>query len=276
MATTVNGRRIDDETIHAEAEKMRPEFERAFADEDPVAREKRLMAWARENAVERVLLRIAAEADLRPLDEAKAAQTVEALRGEPGLPADEALLRKEVETRLKTERLLEEAADTAAAPTDADCLAYYEGHRDEFRSPEMIHASHIVKHPNRFKPPEVVEEELRAMRSRVEAGEDFAALADGESDCQDRGGDLGWFPRGHMVEEFEEVVFGLKPGEMSDVFATRFGFHVVKVLERRPAGSMPFDAVKETIRAQLAEDRRSAATDAYFDGLREKATIEEA
>jgi len=104
---------------------------------------------------------------------------------------------------------------------------------------------------------------------------DFAELADAHSNCHDPGGDLGWFTRGQMVEEFENTVWKMKPGEVSEVFATRFGFHVVKMIERRPAGILPFEEVVEHVRRRVTEELRDRAVEAYLDSLREQATIEE-
>jgi len=91
--------------------------------------------------------------------------------------------------------------------------------------------------------------------ARLKAGEDFRTLADQESDCKGNGGDLGWFTRGVMVEEFDDVVFETSPGECSSIFETRFGLHMVQVLEKRPPGIRPLSEVYDEISKFLGRSR---------------------
>lgn len=93
-------------------------------------------------------------------------------------------------------------------------------------SEEQIHAYHILVE---------TEEEAKAVLSRLQSGEDFAALAkelSKDTGSAEKGGDLGWFPRGVMVEPFEEAAFALQPGQISEPVKTDFGYHVIKVVER--------------------------------------------
>jgi len=81
--------------------------------------------------------------------------------------------------------------------------------------------------------------------------------------------------RGQMVEEFEDVVFNLSPGQVSDVFRTRFGFHIAKVYDRRPASIPALKDVKKQVTAEVQEQLREQALGDYLDALRAQATIEE-
>jgi len=276
MPITVNGQRIEDDAVRAEAERMRPEFERTFADEDQAQREERLQEWARENAIERVLLEQAARADAEPLPEEQLADALDQARRRAGDDADEAQLRQEVELNLRVGRLLERAAAQAPEPTDEQVRAYYDENREAFHAPERIHAAHIVMHVDADNPPEVAEAKLRKAQKRLETGDDFGQIADDDSDCEDPGGDLGWFPRGHMVEEFENTIWNMKPGEVSDIFATRFGWHIVKMIEKKPAGLVPFEEVEDLAREHAQQQLRDEAVEKYLDSLREQASIEEA
>ena len=139
----------------------------------------------------------------------------------------------------------------------------------------QIHAAHIVKHVDNLVPPEVAEAELRKAQGELEAGADFAETAVKHSDCPEDGGDLGWFPKGQMVEEFDDVAWSMKPGQTSDIFATRFGFHIVRMIDRRPAAPYALEEVEDQIRKYLADQMREEAVETFLDGLREKATIEE-
>jgi parvulin-like peptidyl-prolyl isomerase len=107
-------------------------------------------------------------------------------------------------------------------------------------------------------------------------GASFETVVDKYTDCADSGGDLGFVSRGQMVEEFEDVVFNLGEGQISDVFRSRFGFHIAKVYTRQPAAVPPLEEIKDQVTEAVNEQMRSAAIDAFIDQLRSKATIEEA
>jgi len=275
MAIIVNGERIEDETIHDEAERMRPEYEKAFADEAPAAREAKLQEWARDNAVERVLIEQAARADTDPLPDDAIQQTLEAARENAGESKSEDELRAEVDLHLRVGRLMDGVVEGVPGPSEETVAAFYEEHKKEFMAPERIHAAHIVMHVDANTPPEVAEAKLREARKKLEAGADFGEVADTLSDCQDAGGDLGWFPRGHMVEEFENTVWKMKPGETSDIFATRFGFHIVRMIERKAAAPYTLDEIEDHVREHLTAQMRDQAIETFLDGLREKAAVEE-
>ena len=276
MAIIVNGQRIEDETIHDEAERMRPEYEKAFADEPPEAREAKLQQWARDNAIERVLIEQAAKADTGPLPEEEFQKVIEAAKASEGESKSEEQLRQEVDLHLRIQRLMEGVAEGVPEPSQEAVAAYYEEHKKEFMAPERIHAAHIVMHVDSGTPPEVAEAKLRDARKKLEAGADFGEVADTLSDCQDPGGDLGWFPKGQMVEEFENTVWKMEPGQTSDIFATRFGFHIVRMLDRKVPAPYTMDEVGDHIREHLTAGTRDQTIETFLDSLREKATIEEA
>ncbi len=95
------------------------------------------------------------------------------------------------------------------------------------------------------------------------------------ADCPGRGGDLGFFPRGQMVEEFEEVVFVMQPGEVSPIFRSPFGFHIAKLYERVPAGTRDLQDVKAQISQTLHEQKRQRAIEQFLDKLMNSAKVEE-
>ena len=274
MAILVNGERIDGQAIHDEAERMRPQFEQAFAEEAPAGREARLQEWARDNIIERTLLEQVAKADPRPVTPEEVDAAIRGTGREPDatVPAD---VRANVELSLRARRLLDEQGKDLPPPADEAVRAFYEEHIKEFTLPERVHAAHIVKHVTPCKPPEVCEEALRKAKAELEAGAEFAVLAAKYSDCPENGGDLGWFARGRMVEEFENTVFKMKPGETSDIFASRYGFHIVKVFDRKPAGPAVLEEVAEYIRSRLVADGHNAAIEKFLDGLRDAAKVED-
>jgi parvulin-like peptidyl-prolyl isomerase len=140
-------------------------------------------------------------------------------------------------------------------PTRKEVDLYYKTHRSKFYAPERVRALQIVKNGEGSFERESAFSALQRIEGRLKAGEDFGAIADQESDCKGNGGDLGWFPRGVMVEEFEDVVFELSAGEQSPVFETRFGFHIVRVIEKRAPGLQPLSEVYDAISDYLYRSR---------------------
>jgi peptidyl-prolyl cis-trans isomerase C len=112
------------------------------------------------------------------------------------------------------------------------------------------------------------------VKAQLDAGGDFAALADQFSDCPGKGGDLGYFPRGEMVEEFEKAVFELDVNQTSDIFRSPFGFHIARLLDRRPAGHRPLNDVREEVEAAVLQAKRDKVFEQYLDKLRAGAKVE--
>ena len=131
----------------------------------------------------------------------------------------------------------------------------------------MIRASHIVKNVDESTTEEAALEAIRAVQAQITA-DNFAELANEHSDCKGNGGDLGYFPRGQMVDEFDDVVFAMqKPGETSDVFRTPFGFHIARLVDRRPPGVRPLPEVKDEIEELLYRQKMRRAIDELLDRL---------
>ena len=131
-----------------------------------------------------------------------------------------------------------------------------------------------MKHTPEDGDPAPALEALRAVEAELQAGASFEELARRHSDCPDGDGDLGWFPRGQMVDEFDEVVFNLPPGQLSPIFRTTFGFHIARVIDRKPAHPAALEEVEAGIRERLAEEKRKRALDRFLDHLRARAVIE--
>jgi parvulin-like peptidyl-prolyl isomerase len=140
----------------------------------------------------------------------------------------------------------------------------------------MVHAAHIVKNVDEAATEAEALQAVRDIKKTLDGGRSFEELADECSDCPGRGGDLGFFARGEMVEEFESVVFGLAPGEISDVFRSPFGFHIAKVYERRPEGPRSLNEVRKEIEHLISSERKQRAIRRFIDGLRSEADIRKA
>jgi len=158
---------------------------------------------------------------------------------------------------------------------DAQIQNYYNSHLDQYRSPERVHARHILLATTGKSDAEKAQIKAQAedLLKQLRAGADFAALA--QKNSQDpgsasKGGDLGWVVRGQMVKEFEDTTFSLKPKEISNVITTQYGFHIIQVMEKEPAHLKTLDEVK----AEISNTLRSQSVFDKMQGLEEQARDE--
>jgi parvulin-like peptidyl-prolyl isomerase len=150
-----------------------------------------------------------------------------------------------------------------------DIKLYYSTKKDEFKSPEMVSARHILIRANIDTPEadlKTLKEKAEGILKRAKAGEDFAKLAAEFSDdaSKTKGGDLGYFPRGKAVQPFEDAAFAMKPGDVSDLVQTKFGYHIIKLEGRKEAEFKPLEEVRNKIKQNILESRISAQTAEYL------------
>lgn len=281
MPIQVNGELIDDALVKEEARTIRPRLFEAMPNEDPAAVEARVKQWSRENVIERVLLRQAALADPDPVDPATVEEWLSRIRSEtPGqsgciaLGADDEV-RRDLEARLKVDRLLEKVTAKTAKPASKDIAEHYRKNREAFLTPEVVHAAHIVKNVDENCDEASARAVIEEAERELAAGADFAELADRLSDCPGRGGDLGFFPRGEMVDEFEAHAFSLPIGQLSPIFRSPFGFHILKVYARRPEGVRELSEVRSQIEEQLWQEKKQKTVEQFLDRLWAQAKIED-
>ena len=281
MPLRVNGETIDDSVLRNEERLIRPRLEEAMAHEDPRTVAARVRQWARENVIERVVLRQTALQDPTPIPAEAIDRLITEVRTQSPnqsgylAPVDDATLRKDLEIRLRVERLMATLTEKITPPKNRDISAYYVANRATFQAPPAVHASHIVKNVDEKTSELEALSFLRQIEEQLHQGVDFAQLADQFSDCPGRGGDLGFFPAGQMVPEFDKVVFALQPGQLSGIFRTPFGFHIVKLHERRPEGIRGLQEVHQEIAQALLEEKRQRVIEQYLDRLIAKARVEE-
>ena len=188
-------------------------------------------------------------------------------------------LRKDARVDLSVTKLME--AETAAlpGPSDLEAKDFYDKNPDKFKQDESVRASHILVRVDE-KADAAAKKKARAeiddVLKQVRAGGDFAKLAQEHS--QDgsaaQGGDLNYFPKGQMVAPFDKVAFELKPGQVSDVVTTQFGYHIIKVVDHKPGRTVPFEESSAQIKQFLAEQKKQQHSDAFIEGLKKKSKIE--
>lgn len=164
------------------------------------------------------------------------------------------LLQKEIEGKVKV--------------SDQEVKDYYEKNKGRFAPVTQIRASHILVK---------TEEEAKKIEEKLKKGEDFAQLAKKysiDTATVKNGGDLGYFSKGQMVPEFESAAMGLKLGEISAPVKTKFGYHIIKVTDKKMGQVVDFEKVKNLISQNLMAEKQKEVFDSYIDGLKKSYKVE--
>lgn len=164
-------------------------------------------------------------------------------------------------------KLVETEIDKKIDLSNDEAEKFYEAHKEEFMTPMLLRASHILVNG---------EQEANAIKAQLNAGADFEELARTKSldSTAIRGGDLGFFQKGQLIPEFEEVAFGMKKGEISPVFKTQFGYHIIKLTDRAEPSQRDLRSVKGSLEKQIVNDKRSKAYREFVTKLKGNAKIE--
>ena len=181
--------------------------------------------------------------------------------------------RTEVERRLRIDLLLQRWFSKLRPPRLEDVRKYYKQNLESFRHPELVRVFHIVKNVRQAEDPAPAAEIMSGVREPLLAGADFSEMARLYSDCPEQGGDLGYFPRGVMVDEFDAVVFSAAVGELTAVFRTLFGFHLVLVQDRRAAGIRDFEEARPEIASALFRVQQDRELGLRLAQLRARAVV---
>jgi len=155
-----------------------------------------------------------------------------------------------------------------------DVQRYYEDNKQQYAKPEQVRASHILL-KTEGKDDAAVKKQAEDLLAKIKGGADFAALATKFSEDEGsavKGGDLDFFGRGAMVKEFDDVAFSLKPGETSDLVKTQFGYHIIRVMEKKAAATESLEQVKPQIEDILKSERAQKEADRIATELAGKLT----
>jgi peptidyl-prolyl cis-trans isomerase C len=117
---------------------------------------------------------------------------------------------------------------------------------------------------------------IESLQTKLNKGEDFGALAKeySEGPSGPKGGDLGFFGRGQMVKPFEETAFTMKPGQVSEMVETKFGYHIIMVTDRTPEGTLSYEEVRDRLEQYLKQQKVQESIAEYVETLKGKAKIE--
>jgi peptidyl-prolyl cis-trans isomerase C len=193
------------------------------------------------------------------------------------------LTETDLKMRIRYTLGAQQFVETHIAPkvdvTDAEVRTYYEANPHEFEHDVQVHAAHILIKVSPWAEEQTKREAKRKIldiRAKILAGADFAEMAKRHSEgpSKTNGGDLGYFGGAQMAPAFETVAFSLKPGEVSDPVFTQFGYHLIKVYDRKPAGKQSLAEASPMIRSRFEKERLDRHLRQVVDQLKAEADIE--
>ena len=191
----------------------------------------------------------------------------------------ETVMKSQIRRGITIQRFLDKKTLGKVEVTEEEIKAYYDSHTNFFKKPGQVRASHIlikVEPGANEKDKAKARKKIEKIRQRLVKGEDFGALAKEFSQCPSsaKGGDLNYFGRRQMAKPFEDAAFALKVGELSDVVETRFGYHLIKVTDKKPASTYSYKDVKNRIRKNLVREKTRIEVSNYVQELKKAAKIE--
>lgn len=175
-------------------------------------------------------------------------------------------VKEDLAVSLMVEKLLEPEISI----TEEEIKTYFEEHKEEFATAEKVKASHILT---------ASEEEAKKVKEKLDAGEDFATLAkeySTDTATSEQGGDLGFFAKGDMIAEFEEVAFSLEAGSISASVKTEYGYHIIKAVEKQAAKEANYEDSKVEIKELLFQEEIQAKYTTWMEEQKEKYDIKNA
>ena len=176
-------------------------------------------------------------------------------------------LLQQAQKKIVIAKLIELEVDGKISLESGEAEKYYEAHKDQFMTPPLMRASHILV---------VTKEEADAVKAQLSGGADFAQVARARSidSTAPRGGDLGFFQKGQLIPEFEEVALKMNPGDTSEPFKTQFGYHIIQLTDRAEPKLRDFKSVKSVVEKQLIHEKRSRRYREFVEKLKIGSKVE--
>lgn len=183
---------------------------------------------------------------------------------------------EDLKNSLLAQEIIRKEIDKDVPVSDEDAKKFYEKNKSEFSQPEMIKARHILIKVQSGAPEKTwkeAETKARDIKKKLEKGADFAQLAKQYSEdpgTKDKGGELGLFPKGRMVPEFENAAFALKAGEISAPVKTPFGYHIIKVEEKKPAEVKTLKEAMPQVKQMVKSEKQQTELKQLIDQIKTK------
>jgi peptidyl-prolyl cis-trans isomerase C len=197
--------------------------------------------------------------------------TLEAALKQGGMSMEE--MRKDITFSVRVNKLMESQMKDDKKPSDEEIKKYYTDNKKQFSTSETVQARHILVKVDEKDGEKKAK--IDALRKQLLEGSEFEKLAKENSDCpsKEKGGDLGTFPRGRMAKPFEEAAFSQKVKDIGPIVQTKFGYHIIQVLEHNQPTEKKLDEVKEKISEGLVAKKKQEIASNYITNLKEKAKI---
>lgn len=186
---------------------------------------------------------------------------------------------EKIKRSIAINKLVERDLVQKISVTEEETKGFYDGNPTSFAQPKQVKASHILVKVDAQADKtekENAKKKITSIQQKITKGEDFAELAKGSSDCPSgaKGGDLGFFGAGSMVKPFEEAAFSMKPGEISDIVETQFGYHLIKVTDQKEAQQVSYQEAKGNITKYLKRKKTEDEVKTLITALKKDAKIE--
>lgn len=290
VVATLGDREISRQQLMDEAQAARAQLLQSGVP-DAATRSREFYTQALDQIIaDELIYQEARREDLLPSDE-EVEQRIEALRARvpEGRSFDELLaaqgmtlegLTEEVRRTAAMQKVLEAKIAPKVSVDDAQARTFYEENLDRMQMPPRVKARHILLEVSQDASEEdrqAARETARNLRSQIEEGADFAALArehSEDSSSAQQGGELPWLMPGQTVPAFDQAVFSLEPGTLGPVVESRFGYHVIQVLDKQPEQTAPFEQVKDRILSSLREQQTREQLLAHVDELKAAHEVE--
>lgn len=190
-----------------------------------------------------------------------------------------AMLESQIEKGFVIRKFVQERIVNQIKIGKTEPQEFYDANPSLFLQPEMVRASHIlikVESDSDESQKTEADRKIKAIQKQIKEGKDFAEIASrlSEGPSRTQGGDLGFFGRGQMVPPFEQVAFALAPDAVSEKVVTRFGYHIIKVTDKKPAGTVSFNKAIDKIVRHLKQVKTDQEIKRYVEELKGKADIQ--
>ncbi len=284
MAYIINGETISDQVIEDEFESIKEHYLNA-GEAVCCDRDEEFMAYARENVVNRVLMEQASVAKFGEVADAavdaKFNQIVSEHGGETAFyentgfnRGDELMLRRKVKSSLMVDRFLEAELGDESDPTDDELKAFYEEHIDQYKTDVQVQTNQLFIEPTSHEAAKDTYETLCRARGEILDGADFIELAAQHSGLEKEEVQMGYIRQGENMPEIESVVFSMRPGEVSPILATPFGFHLFQVTGRKEPEPIPMEQIQDLEHTYLVQ-RREKNIAIIIERLTNEGSVEE-
>ena len=180
--------------------------------------------------------------------------------------------REDIRQQVSVQRMISQGIASGISISDEDVEDFYKTNIDQMQRPIAVHARHILIKPASTDPEalQAAKDEADKILAEIRAGGDFVKLATDRSQAPSapQGGDLGYFGAGQMVEPFEKAAFSLQQGEISELVQTQFGYHIIRLEDRRGGDTAPVEDVADQIRAYLGQQKLQSEVETLVMTLR--------